>query len=60
MPDVVWQAFRQGRGHIYYALLAIIGFAVFNAIYHIGWFDVIIAALAGGVLADCWAHEYTH
>ena len=59
-PDPVWKCVREGKGHIYYALVIafLLTIAVGAGAPH--WLCAITAGLVGGVFADCWAHEVLH
>ena len=56
-PDPVWACIRKGKGHVYYALLAV---TVAGFFVNPRWAGGIVSVLAWGVLVDCWAHQYLH
>jgi hypothetical protein len=58
--DPLWAFLLSGKAHIFYALIAIMFLAVIVDAGGPRWFSCIIAALACGVFADCWAHQVLH
>ena len=55
-PDPVWECFRKGHGHVYYALIVLMGLGLSMD----NWQGAVIAMLACGVFVDCWGHGYCH
>lgn len=58
--DPVWTLLRTGKGHIYYSCIGIVVLSIAIGAGAPRWLEIIVAALAGGVFADCWAHQVLH
>jgi uncharacterized membrane protein YjjB (DUF3815 family) len=52
--------FFSGQAHAFYAILGVLVLAITVAFGANKELTVVIAALAGGVFADIWAHGYQH